>query len=150
MVLDVNKELPYGIEKLLAFAGKEISTPVRSERAPPHLYLTRRDCIVVGNFLKELLEKSDQEPVVKVHRIHNDGENSPTFMTGEILSKEVNCWDLPIKPNDLLYTSTPPKREPLSDDEILKLCPYADEISEEAFYRGARQIEKHYGIGEMR
>ena len=41
-----------------------------------------------------------------------------------------------------------PKREPLSDDEILKLCLYADEISEEAFYRGARQIEKEHGIGE--
>ena len=44
-------------------------------------------------------------------------------------------------------TFTPPKREPLSDYEILKLCPYADEISEEAFYRGARQIEKAHGIG---
>ena len=126
----MNKELPYGIEKLLAFAGKEVSTPVRSERAPPHLYLTRRDCIVVGNFLKELLEKSDQEPVVKVHRIHNDGENSPTFMTGEILSKEVNCWDLPIKPNDLLYTSTPPKREFIDLDQVdkhLQICDLSED-----------------------
>ena len=45
-------------------------------------------------------------------------------------------------------TFTPPKQEPLSDDEILKLCLYADEISEEAFYRGDRQIEKEHGIGE--
>ena len=30
----------------------------------------------------------------------------------------------------------------LSDEEIFELCPYSDEVSEEAFYRGARAIEK--------
>jgi hypothetical protein len=33
-------------------------------------------------------------------------------------------------------------QKPLSDEEIFSLCPYSDEVSEEAFYRGARAIEK--------
>jgi hypothetical protein len=48
------QEIPYGIGKLLKFAGKKLTSPVISERAPPHLYLTRRECIEVGNYLKEL------------------------------------------------------------------------------------------------
>ena len=48
------QEIPYGIRKLLAFAGKNIRSPIRSERAPPHLYLTRRYCIEIGNYLKGL------------------------------------------------------------------------------------------------
>ena len=39
-------------------------------------------------------------------------------------------------------------QKPLSDEEIFNLCPYEDAISEEAFYRGARAIEKAHGIGE--
>jgi hypothetical protein len=37
----------------------------------------------------------------------------------------------------------------LSDNEIFELCPYIDhDLFEEAFYRGARAIEKAHGIGE--
>jgi hypothetical protein len=54
--------IPSGINSLFKFAGKKLTSPVISERAPPHLYLTRRDCIAVGNFIKELLDK--QEAVV--------------------------------------------------------------------------------------
>jgi hypothetical protein len=46
--------IPYGIGKLLEFAGKNIRSPIKSERAPPYLRLSRRDCIEVGNYLKEL------------------------------------------------------------------------------------------------
>ena len=48
------QEIPYGIRKLIEFAGKNMRSPIKSERAPPHLYLTRRDCIEVGNYLKGL------------------------------------------------------------------------------------------------
>lgn len=48
------QEIPYGIGKLLEFAGKNIRSPIKSERDPPHLYLTRKDCIEVGNYLKGL------------------------------------------------------------------------------------------------
>ena len=93
-------------------------------------YLSFLGFASLKNEIENLLAQPDQEPVVKVHRIHNDGENSSTFMTGEILSKEVNCWDLPIKPNDLLYTSTPPKREFIDLDQVdkhLKTCDLSED-----------------------
>ena len=51
--------IPSGVKSLLKFACKKLTSPVISERAPPHLYLTRRDCIAIGNFIKELLDKQE-------------------------------------------------------------------------------------------
>jgi hypothetical protein len=87
--------------------------------------------------------KSEQEPVVKITSIHADGENLPVAITGVVLSDAVNIWDLPIKNNDLLFLA-PPKREPLSLEELCKL--YGDNVVEDIF-TFARAIEKAHGIG---
>ena len=97
---------------------------------------------------KELLAQPEQEPVAWMYdwNIIEEEEYGETrydnLTRAESITKSRAITN--VRP---LYLA-PPKREPLSDDEILKLCPYADEISEEAFYRGARQIEKEHGIGE--
>lgn len=61
---------------------------------------------------------------------------------------EVNCWDLPIKPNDLLYTSTPPKRDLLDDRDILHGFRISKEaIHAESFWISVKFAEKSNGIG---
>jgi len=57
---------------------------------------------------------------------------------------KLTCRHRDLKDGDLLYTS-PPKRMPLSDDEILNL--YKD-FSKTTFVELVRQIEKAHGIGE--
>ncbi len=88
---------------------------------------------------------SEQEPVVKITSIHADGENLPVAITGVVLSDAVNIWDLPIKNNDLLFLA-PPKREPLSDEEIKMKWNRLPTNTKDPIIRFARAIEKAHGI----
>jgi hypothetical protein len=89
-------------------------------------------------------EQTEQEPVVKITSIHADGENLPVVITGVVLSDAVNIWDLPIKNNNLLFLA-PPKREPLSDDEMRAIWKEGIRC-EIPFVEIGRAIEKAHGI----
>ena len=97
----------------------------------------------INNEIEQLLAQPEQEPVVKITSIHADGENLPVVITGVVLSDAVNIWDLPIKNNNLLFLA-PPKREPLSDEEIVKLWANKSPANE---FECVRLVEQAHGIG---
>jgi hypothetical protein len=91
-------------------------------------------------------EQPEQEPVVKITSIHADGENLPVAITGVVLSDAVNIWDLPLKNNDLLFLA-PPKREPLTPQQISVGNQSMLNVTREAFKDGVKWAEKEHGIG---
>ena len=96
--------------------------------------------------IKELLSKPEQEPVAWMydHHIEVGYDKHTEFNIVETCARNLeseNCIN--IRP---LYTS-PPKREPLSDETIAEL--WGDKYSGKTFMvkNFARAIEKAHGIG---
>ena len=48
--------IPDEVKHLLKFAGKRLRSNTAKDRAPPNPCITRREAIVIGNFIDELLK----------------------------------------------------------------------------------------------
>lgn len=47
--------IPDEVNRILKFAGKNMESPYRFEQPPPNPHLTRRDCVIIADFIKQLL-----------------------------------------------------------------------------------------------
>jgi len=104
---------------------------------------------ILSRDIEELLAQPEQEPVGIVITIGGYPDDSEHTV-------KLTCRHRDLKDGDLLYTS-PPKREPLSDEDVLKIAiKIAGDIGMEhdttdfegtGIFELARAIEKAHGIG---